>query len=58
MTLSTELPRDYCAGIGPLQLGVVLVLSFFLFFVLDFVIIDIHEVYNISFQYDFSPIDT
>ena len=22
---STELPRDYCAGIGPLQLGVVLV---------------------------------
>ena len=24
--LSTELPRDFCAGIGPLQLGVVLVL--------------------------------
>ena len=22
---STELPRDFCAGIGPLQLGVVLV---------------------------------
>ena len=22
----TELPRDFCAGIGPLQLGVVLVL--------------------------------
>ena len=29
MTPSTELPRDFCAGIGPLQLGVVLVfLSF------------------------------
>ena len=26
MTPSTELPRDFCAGIGPLQLGVVLVL--------------------------------
>ena len=26
---STELPRDFCAGIGPLQLGVVLVLLFF-----------------------------
>ena len=25
-TPSTELPRDFCAGIGPLQLGVVLVL--------------------------------
>ena len=24
-TPSTELPRDHCAGIGPLQLGVVLV---------------------------------
>ena len=24
-TSSTELPRDFCAGIGPLQLGVVLV---------------------------------
>ena len=24
-TLSTELPRDFCAGISPLQLGVVLV---------------------------------
>ena len=24
-TPSTELPRDFCAGIGPLQLGVVLV---------------------------------
>ena len=22
----TELPRDFCAGIGPLQLGVVLVI--------------------------------
>ena len=27
---STELPRDFCAGIGPLQLGVVLVFFFFL----------------------------
>ena len=26
---STELPRDFCAGIGPLQLGVVLVLTIF-----------------------------
>ena len=26
---STELPRDFCAGIGPLQLGVVLVLTRF-----------------------------
>ena len=25
MTPSTELPHDFCAGIGPLQLGVVLV---------------------------------
>ena len=24
---STELPRDFCAGIGPLQLGVVLVVT-------------------------------
>ena len=28
-TPSTELPRDFCAGIGPLQLGVVLVIFFF-----------------------------
>ena len=28
-TSSTELPRDFCAGIGPLQLGVVLVCVFF-----------------------------
>ena len=26
---STELPRDFCAGIGPLQLGVVLVRDIF-----------------------------
>ena len=25
MTPSTELPRDFCVGIGPLHLGVVLV---------------------------------
>ena len=25
----TEIPRIFCAGIGPLQLGVVLVFSFF-----------------------------
>ena len=25
MTLGTEFTRDFCAGIGPLQLGVVLV---------------------------------
>ena len=29
MTTSTELARDFCDGIGPLQLGVVLVLHFF-----------------------------
>ena len=29
---STELPRDLCAGIGPLQLGVVLVLFFVVLF--------------------------
>ena len=29
-TTSTELPRDSCAGIGPLQLGVVLVPLFVL----------------------------
>ena len=28
-TPSTELPRDFCAGIGPLQLGVVLVTLLF-----------------------------
>ena len=28
-TPSTELPRDFCAGIGPLQHGVVLVYSIF-----------------------------
>ena len=28
---STELPRDFCAGIGPLQLGVVLVFLLFFF---------------------------
>ena len=27
-TPSNELPRDFCAGIGPLQLGVVLVYCF------------------------------
>ena len=27
MTHSTELPRDFCAGISPLQLGVVLVFN-------------------------------
>ena len=29
-TPCTELPRDFCAGIGPLQLGVVLVSYYFL----------------------------
>ena len=29
-TPSTELPRDFCAGIGPLQLGVVLVHFYFI----------------------------
>ena len=29
MIPSTELPRDFCAGIGPLQLGVVLVVNNF-----------------------------
>ena len=29
-TPSTELPRYFCAGIGPLQLGVVLVFIFLL----------------------------
>ena len=29
MTPSTELPRDFCAGIGPPQLGVVLVFVLF-----------------------------
>ena len=28
MTPGTELPRDFCAGIGPLQLGIVLVIRF------------------------------
>ena len=32
MTPITELPRNFCAGIGPLQLGVVLVLFLFYFF--------------------------
>ena len=27
-TPSTKLPRDFCAGIGPLQLSIVLVCSF------------------------------
>ena len=30
-TPSTELPRDFCAGISPLQLGVVLVYKHFIF---------------------------
>ena len=30
-TPSTELPRDFCAGIGPPQLGVVLVFFYFTF---------------------------
>ena len=30
MTPSTELPRDFCARIGPLQLGVVLVYIYIL----------------------------
>ena len=29
-TPSTELPRDFCAGIGALQLGVVLVILMFI----------------------------
>ena len=29
MAPGTEFARDFCAGIGPLQLGVVLVLPFF-----------------------------
>ena len=29
MAPGTEFPRDFCAGIGPLQLGVVLVIYFF-----------------------------
>ena len=33
MTPSIELPRDFCAGIGPLQLGVVLV--FYIFIITD-----------------------
>ena len=33
MTRSIELPRDFCAGIGPLQLGVVLV--FYIFIITD-----------------------
>ena len=32
-TPSTELLRDFCAGIGPLQLGVVLFFSFLIFFI-------------------------
>ena len=28
MTPRTELPRDFCVGIGPLQFGVVLVFFF------------------------------
>ena len=31
-TPSTELPRDFCAGIGPLQLDVVLVFFYTLVF--------------------------
>ena len=30
MTPGTEFARDFCAGIGPLQLGVVLVLFYFI----------------------------
>ena len=33
MTPSIELPRDFCARIGPLQLGVVLVFAYVLFLV-------------------------
>ena len=33
MSPGTEFARDFCAGIGPLQLGVVLVFYFFNFFV-------------------------
>ena len=29
VSVSTELPHDFCAGIGPLQLGVVLVYYLF-----------------------------
>ena len=34
-TPSTELPIDFCAGIGPLQLGVVLVLNLLIHFSLN-----------------------
>ena len=33
---STELPRDFCAGIGPRQLGVVLVIDIIILFDLPF----------------------
>ena len=33
MTPGTELPHDFCAWIGPLQLGVVLVFLFFYFYI-------------------------
>ena len=35
VTPSTELPRDFCAGIGPLPLGVVLVFVIFIIFVFE-----------------------
>ena len=35
MARSIELPRDFCAAIGPLQLGVVLVLFFLIFIITD-----------------------
>ena len=41
---STELPRDFCAGIGPLQLGVVLV--FFVIMACDQFFSEVREYYS------------
>ena len=47
-TPSTELPRDFYAGIGPLQLGVVLVL-------LQFYLWTFTEIYVQSVRWSFGP---
>ena len=43
MTPSTDLYRDFCAGIGPLQLGVVLILN------VIYIVFDWHKVNTFNF---------
>ena len=63
-TPGPELPRDFCAGIGPLQLGVVLVLDYLylrptLFINSPYMLwyLAVHGVLTIEYSYHNTPYD-